>query len=151
MNRNRLASLLVAAGAVIGTGSVAQAQYVINVTGATLFANFFNAPASTNDFIDVDGDGFARRFGNDDSLAPGASGLPITTATSGQNNPWWVINFRANGSVTGFQEVVSYSSNFVTNADGVGQPLSSSLNSTAQTNRTNYLSLIHISEPTRPY
>ena len=138
MNRNRLASLLVAAGAVIGTGSVAQAQYVINVTGATLFANFFNAPASTNDYIDVDGDGFARRFNTDDSLAPGASGLPITTATTGQNNPWWVINYRANGSVTGFQEIVSYSSTFVTNADGVGQPLSSSLNSTAQTNRTNY-------------
>jgi hypothetical protein len=136
---NQLA-ILIAAGAAIGLTGVAQAQYVINITGATLFENFLNKPAATNDYWDVDGDGFARRFGTDDSLAPSATGLPAAgSATPGQNEAWWLINYRANGSVTGFQELVDYSSSFVTNADGPGTALSSAATSKAYINRTLYV------------
>ena len=35
----------------------------VNVSGATLFRDFFTFPASTNDYIDVDGDGNAGSLG----------------------------------------------------------------------------------------
>lgn len=76
----------------------------INITGATLFRAFFEAPASTNDYIDVDGDGcfgFGKEecFPNNvDQLAPPIIG----------NDPWWIVQHRSVGSVKGFEEFVTF-------------------------------------------
>ena len=64
---------LAAMGLVGGVGGVATAQpFVINVSGATLLENFSRVPASTNDWLDVDGDGIAGSLGSAgiDQLAP---------------------------------------------------------------------------------
>ena len=42
----RIAMLALASGTTLTIGSMANAQAVINVEGATLFENFFKAPAS---------------------------------------------------------------------------------------------------------
>ena len=52
-NRMSLA-ILVAAGTCLSVGQAVLAQQVINISGATLLENYVKAPASTNDFIDVD-------------------------------------------------------------------------------------------------
>jgi hypothetical protein len=50
--------LALAAGSCIGTAQ-AQIGTVINISGASLLENYVRSSASTNDFIDVDGDGIA--------------------------------------------------------------------------------------------
>ncbi len=45
------ALMCLAAGTVFGEGSQ------VNISGATLFVDFFRSFASTNDYLDVDGDG----------------------------------------------------------------------------------------------
>ena len=71
MNKRALnRSMLIAAGAMLGLTSVASSQskdgapvgpFVVNLSGATLQQNFFLAPASTNDFLDLDADGIIDR------------------------------------------------------------------------------------------
>ena len=56
--KNGVIGMLALCGAAAGA---AKAQpYVVNISGATLQQNFFNALASTNDFLDVDGDGVVQ-------------------------------------------------------------------------------------------
>jgi len=87
----------------------ATADYVytggeINISGATLFVDFFYAPAGTNDFVDVDGDG---TFGFDpmrpmpvDQLAPVWS-CPNWTG-------YWQLQYRGVGSGNGLTEFVDW-------------------------------------------
>ncbi len=93
-----------------GTGTfVAANGEVIDVlggqlsgAGATLFVDFFRAPASTNDWIDVDGDGESGNlpfFPFTDQLAE--------QFTAAQNRTvWWLFQYRSVGSVNGFNEFV---------------------------------------------
>jgi len=77
----------------------------ISGAGATLFVDFFRAPASTNDWIDVDNDGLSGYFFPNgpfpfiDQLAEGFT--PTQPLTS-----WWMFQYRSVGSVNGFNEFV---------------------------------------------
>src|SRR4051812_38441351 len=106
-NTSRVLSILGAAGAACAIGRAASAQTLINVSGATLFENFFRAPASTNDFFDADGDGIAGGLGTGaEQLAP--FGLPPG------GSQFWTIHYRATGSGNGVAELVSFGQAFVT-------------------------------------
>jgi hypothetical protein len=105
----------VCGAAVALTGPSARAQTLINISGATLFESFFVAPASTNDYIDVDGDGIARIFNTNDQLDPG--GLPPPGQSLGQNAPWWTVHYRETGSVFGLQELINNGTTFATDGD----------------------------------
>jgi hypothetical protein len=101
---------LAAMGLVGGVGGVATAQpFVINVSGATLLENFSRVPASTNDWLDVDGDGIAGSLGSAgiDQLAP---------ATIDPFGPTqrWAVQYRATGSINGFNELTTWGSSFAT-------------------------------------
>jgi len=76
----------------------------VNISGATLFRDFFSSPASTNDFVDVDADGLAG-FDPDtppfvDQLAP-LYGCPDWIG-------WWLVQYRGVGSVNGLGEFVDF-------------------------------------------
>ncbi|MDX2117070.1 MAG: EF-hand domain-containing protein [Planctomycetota bacterium] len=101
--------LLAAAGLVGGLTSVAAAQpYLINISGATLLENFIKSAGSTNDFLDLDGDGNCGPCnGVVDQLAPfGLNPFPA----SGR----WIVQYRVVGSVNGFIELTKFGSTFVT-------------------------------------
>jgi hypothetical protein len=105
MKTNRLiaAALVAASGLACG---VAQAQNnVVNISGATLFQNFFISPSSTNDYLDVDGDGIAGiNLNGPDQLAAGS--IP--------SNSYWNINYRAVGSGNGVTESFRWGQTFQT-------------------------------------
>lgn len=82
----------------------------VNITGATLFRAFFDAPNSTFDYIDVDCDGCITTFPPDsacgqqhlsqvDNLAPGSATNP---------NLYWIVQYRGVGSLGGFNELLDY-------------------------------------------
>lgn len=71
----------------------------VNISGATLFADFFFKPASTNDYIDADGNAHAGKFSSwpPQNLAPTwTPGTPLNT--------WWAYNYRGMGSGNGLKE-----------------------------------------------
>ncbi len=138
MFKNRkLHMLLAACGTTAALSAAASAQTtiqgpsMINISGATLFENFFAAPASTNDFIDVDKDGNARSLGSAgiDQLAPffAAPNYDLEISPFNGNivpeQPWAVI-YRATGSGTGLAELVAHgtlaTADTSTAADGIG-------------------------------
>ena len=138
MNKKLVCALLLAAGATCG---IAQAQTVINISGATLLENFFNAPASSIDYIDMDLDGCSRQSLCNDQLAP--QGV-VPNASQ-----WLHIQYRVVGSVNGFQELIDFGRSFET-ADGDNNPdsIRASLATTAYHNRTKY---IDVGVRTGPY
>jgi hypothetical protein len=72
-----------------------------NISGATLFKNFFKAPAGTNDFIDVDDNGyFGFHFDPPyvQQLAPDWGSAPY----------YWTVQFRGVGSGNGLKELVNF-------------------------------------------
>ena len=82
--------------------AVAAQQHQVNISGATLFADFFTAPASTNDHIDVDGDGvygFDVQHYTTDQLA-----LDDWTSASS----YWQVIYRGVGSGNGLAELVKF-------------------------------------------
>jgi hypothetical protein len=82
--------------------TVASAQpFQIIGSGATLQESFLRAPASTNDYLDVDGDGFAAINGSmfPDQLAPVDNSPPFIM------NQHWQVGYRISGSVFGFSEL----------------------------------------------
>ncbi len=112
----------VAAGCAGGAASVAVAQPVlINISGATLLENFVSAPASTNDFIDVDGNGIAGKLLTGvQQLAPQAPPIhpfPVDAV--------WGLNYRSIGSINGFRELQNHGRSFVItdSTDTLGIPL----------------------------
>jgi len=109
MNREKNLLGIVALGLVGGVVGVAQAQpYLINISGATAQQNYFKAQASTNDFLDVDGDGAFSP--TPDNLAPFRVAGPYT---SGHR---WTVQYRAVGSGNGLAELVQWGQTFATNA-----------------------------------
>jgi hypothetical protein len=107
-NRVNCRMIVSAAGTCLALASAAQAQpQLINVSGATLLQNFVSAPASTNDFIDVNGDGI-----------PGVNGAgPQQLAVANIPGPYapthiWTVQYRIVGSVNGFNELVSFGAPF---------------------------------------
>ncbi len=76
----------------------------VNISGATLFRDFFAAPASTNDFIDVDGDGFA---GYNPTMPPFVDQLAQPYTCYGWSG-WWLVQYRGVGSGNGLAEFVDY-------------------------------------------
>lgn len=71
----------------------------VNGSGATLFEPFFGVPATTNDAIDVDGDGLFGRFDTFpfvDQLASDYNGGPSL-------NTFWAASYRSVGSINGLQ------------------------------------------------
>jgi hypothetical protein len=116
--QNRALLGLVAAGLAGGVASVAAAQpFLINISGATAQATFLTAPASTNDFIDADGDG------NTTMNNPAASQLAptINFAASdplGASNLYWVVDYRQVGSGNGLADLVAFGTQFAIYGDG---------------------------------
>ncbi len=131
------AALSVASTSAAPIGNPAERPFVINIAGATLLENFVQAPASTNDYLDVDGDGTAAILGTGvEQLATGSLSNPYPA------NLWWVVQYRATGSIRGLQELIDFGRTFVTNQNGVDSPvpnprpdLHSSLASKIFTNR----------------
>jgi len=79
----------------------------VNISGATLFADFFRSPASTNDHIDVDQDGLFGRFLYPpyvDQLAPDYPNVGC-----------FLVQYRGVGSGNGLKELDTY-------FDGTGNP-----------------------------
>ncbi len=108
MKRSNLCSFA-AIGLVGAAAAIATAQpYTVTMSGATLLENFLKAPASTNEFIDINGNTVLK-----EQLAP-------TWTPAGGFNPgqWWVTAYRSVGSVNGFQELVDFGDVFVTTPDG---------------------------------
>jgi hypothetical protein len=100
---------------VFGVGANPGRPFLINISGATLMQNFITAPGSTNDFLDVDADGNAIGTpGNEiDNLA---GSLP--TVGGGYNTAlWWVVQYRATGSVNGLQELIDFGTGCATAPD----------------------------------
>jgi hypothetical protein len=99
----RTATTVCAVAGLVGFVSAQDRQ--VNISGATLFADFFKAPASTNDFVDVDGDGFHGydpfNFPYVDQLAPSVSGCVVPT-------DWWRVHYRGVGSGNGLAELVNF-------------------------------------------
>ena len=112
MNREKNLLGLVALGLVGGVVGVAQAQpYLINISGATAQQNYFKAAASTNDFLDVDGDGvFSPTV---DNLAPFKVAAPYAA------NHRWTVQYRAVGSGNGLAELVQWGQTFATAAGDI--------------------------------
>ena len=103
-----------AMGVGVGTGK----PFVINIAGATLMENFLKAPASANDFLDVDGDSFSTPVV--DNLQGGVTpDLPSNPYTA---DLWWIVQYRVVGSVNGVQEVFDFGLGCVTAADTGIQP-----------------------------
>lgn len=73
----------------------------VNVSGATLFEDFFGKPASTNDYIDPEPDSQAGKYSSwpPDQLA--------TTYAPGLNT-FWLVNYRGQGSINGLAEFFDY-------------------------------------------
>ncbi len=102
-------SCLIAAAAVALATAAASGQTInggeVNISGATLFANFFPSPASTNDFIDVDGDG---TFGFNPAGPIFVDQLATGYTNCGGFTTWWLVQYRGVGSVNGFGEFIDY-------------------------------------------
>ena len=102
--RNRLIGMLAVCGAAAGAATAQ--PFVVNITGATLQQNFFKALASTNDFIDVDGDGIVQ-----ENVAPYDVAPPFNV------NQYWQLQYRAVGSGNGLAELVNWGNTWATGAD----------------------------------
>jgi len=122
MMRNQRAWLLLAAAGTCLNAVPAMAQTsnggVVNTSGATLLENYSASRASTNDFIDVDGDGIAGYLGTTlggipDQLADGGpAGFGTVGSPTAQE---LVVQYRVTGSVNGFIELLRFGSpNWVT-------------------------------------
>ncbi len=143
MNRTALSIIgLVSCCGLAASTALAQPS-VINISGASLLENYVRSLASTNDFIDVDGDGVAGILNTGvDQLAP---------AVTGNNYPGnlrWIVQYRVTGSVNGLTELFNFGSpNAATGNDantaGIlgARPLSGVAGNatTAYANRTAYI------------
>ena len=89
-----------------GSGSVTVTGGQVSGAGATLFVDFFRAPASTNDWIDVDGDNNAGFLG----VFPFTDNLGTIWPPNGTISTYWMFQYRSVGSVNGFNEFVDLDS-----------------------------------------
>jgi hypothetical protein len=121
MNIHRIALLMAACG--VAAGVQAQPRLIVG-SGATLQENFFRADASTNDFIDVDGDGRAGSLGGlfPDQLSPNFGGCLTPPFQCGDgpsiNDTQWLFLYRITGSGNGVLEFDTFSLLFDEFGDG---------------------------------
>ncbi|MBS0190214.1 MAG: hypothetical protein U0573_04815 [Phycisphaerales bacterium] len=122
--------VLAACGLATGVVEIAFAgPKVVNLSGATLLENTLKAKAATNDYIDVDKNNYAGKFGDfpPQQLAPTPSS---TTVVDGSGNfpsdQYWAVHYRGVGSVRGIAELLSFGNSFVTTGDSdpAGLPIS---------------------------
>ena len=141
--RTNLTLLLVAAAgtAMSVPATTLGAAKVVNISGATLLENFVKAPGTTNDFVDVDGDGVAGSLGSfvPDQLAPFDATLNYNGA-----DEIWVVQYSVVGSVQGVQELVDFGRPFFDTSDATDIPgqfndLELALRALAYHNRTLYI------------
>jgi len=138
--RNEKLAAMIALGLVGAAAGVANAQNgvlrspkVINISGATLQDNAFSVSASTNDFIDVNGNGSCGSCGDltNESLA--------SSQDPNSSSNFWNVQYRGVGSINGVLELFAYGNSFVSVPDGVsGTPLTSSAIDLARFNRKVY-------------
>jgi hypothetical protein len=91
----------ITAGLAAGVSFATPSQ--VNISGATLFVDFFKAYASTNDAIDVDHNG-VKGFDLWDL------NTPEQLALSNWKSPktWWIVMYRGVGSGNGLMDLVNY-------------------------------------------
>lgn len=77
----------------------------VNISGATLFRDFFNAPANTNDWIDANGDGCSGYL---PPLCPTIQAQQLALTNVNDPNNWWVVQYRGVGSGNGVQELINF-------------------------------------------
>ncbi len=77
--------------------------YQVNTSGATLFGDFFKANSSTNDAMDVDGDGI-KGF----QIVGGYPQLDQLAVQNDLVNTHWIMQHRGVGSGTGLADMVAY-------------------------------------------
>ena len=77
----------------------------VNLSGATLFEPFFTAPATTNDAIDVDMDGF---FGWNPDTFPFVDQLASNYDGGCGLGTFWAVSYRSVGSINGLGEFIDY-------------------------------------------
>jgi hypothetical protein len=106
--QTRLLALL----AVTGACASANAQFTVNLSGATLLQNFIRDPLSTVDVIDVNLDGRSRTglppvtqqlvfaVGDNPAGLPGSPSFP--------NASHWVVQYRSVGSVNGIRDLARF-------------------------------------------
>ena len=107
MCKKRIAVFALAAlTAIVAVQSATAQSFIYNgeiaISGATLFRDFFKFPASTNDYIDADGDGIAGKFNSwppDQLAVTYVPGSPLTTH--------WIVQYRGVGSVNGLSEFLA--------------------------------------------
>lgn len=141
MKTKNVMMLALACGTSMGLVSAASAQSVINISGATLFQNFFANGTSTVDFFDVDGDGRCKSCtGNDTDQLANFSLPPALTTDESATGQFWCVQYFAAGSVKGYQAIVSYGSPkpYATNAENTGPGLLINDLSLARYNRAQY-------------
>ena len=76
----------------------------VSLAGASLFVDFFRAPASTNDWIDADQNGF---WGWNPEQWPYVQQLATPYSPGQPLESWWMFQYRSVGSVNGFNEFVN--------------------------------------------
>ncbi|MFG0327886.1 MAG: dockerin type I repeat-containing protein [Phycisphaerales bacterium JB037] len=115
MNQKKNLLCIAACGMAGGLVSVAGAQpFQVSGSGATLLQALLEAPAATNDFIDVDGDGISAGQGTGvDQLAPDDCSFPFAA------DQHWQLNYRIIGSANGFVELADWSFTPAFSPDGI--------------------------------
>ncbi|MFP4054588.1 MAG: PEP-CTERM sorting domain-containing protein [Phycisphaerae bacterium] len=79
------------------------------MSGATLFATFFRVNASTNDWIDVDNDGFKGYQSHHPYVQNLATPWSdISDYSSPYDSTHWIVQYRGVGSGNGLKELVDY-------------------------------------------
>ena len=103
----------------LAAGAALAAPSQVNISGATLFGGFFQAPASTNDYIDVNHDGI-KGFDLWDLRTPQNLALGDWKSP----NTWWIVMYRGVGSGNGLKELVTYNRRTPSSADNpaIGSP-----------------------------
>lgn len=113
MKTSNLKLLVAACGTTLGMANIANAQALVNISGATLFTNFFRAGSSTVDFIDVDGDNRSKTCAGQfvDQLANPISPFPPSFSTDDTlPGQFWIVQYFSVGSVNGFQDLANFGS-----------------------------------------
>jgi hypothetical protein len=130
--------LLAAAGTAATAGPALAQPFVINANGATLLQQALTSQAITNDYIDADLNGVARRYLTNQQLAPSN---PLTFSPPYFNaGVWWILDYCAIGSVNGVQELATWGRTFDTNnAHNSPSGIRSSTRTVAFFNRTRYI------------
>jgi hypothetical protein len=143
MNTTSTRALAILSACGLAAGVAGAQPFLINGSGATLQEAIFNAPASTNDFLDIDGDGISTP--DVDQLAPFDATPPFIASQH------WQVTYRVVGSGNGLAELVAWGGPgvFATAEDGsdANGTLNCSFVDSALFNRTEFCAA---GEPTNP-